>query len=69
MSTFSRTTPSLPNDPYQSTHTEGHNDRPAAVCDLGYGKGKLMGAAEENLINKHSALLYLTGIWITIVIS
>ena len=33
-------------------YTLGHDDRPAAVYDLGYGKGKLTGEAEENLINK-----------------
>ena len=33
-------------------YTLGHNNRPAAVYDLGYGKGKLTGEAEENLINK-----------------
>lgn len=32
-------------------YTRGHGNRPAAVYDLGYGKGKLTGTAEDSLTN------------------
>ena len=38
-------------------YSQGHSSRPAAVYDLGYGKAKLTGSSENDLIN-HIAQAY-----------